>query len=321
MTPTQSDREAAANVAVMCGWSGTIRQDMLNGTCEAIRHEYGEQVALIEAFAAHRIASTAAKDAEIAALKAEVAKARLYADQQFELAEEAGEHLAILEVAHSKLKAEVARLRDRKVEPRPYPYATADGMKYSECYVFDGGSLTVRTGGSDEQNGTGWLYFPEDALELEADRESSKNYWVANLANSELMFLRDTLNTIFPAALTTPAPAASDVEPVAYRYVHLDYAGRKVSRYGSYPERVNGHDPIETHPLYTHPPTDTRRRALPDSAGICAFDLDECTVTIALDNEDEVRALRKALPGKNRVPVTEPRDYRYPPAPKGGSDE
>lgn len=104
---------------------------------------------------------------------------------------------------------------------------------------------------------------------------------------------------------------ASDVELVAYRYVHLDYAGRKVSRYGSHPERVNGHDPIETHPLYAHPPTDTRRRALPDSAGICAFDLDECTVTIALDNEDEVRALRKALPGKNRVrlvvtPTTDP---------------
>ena len=37
-------------------------------------------------------------------------------------------------------------------------------------------------------------------------------------------------------------------EPVAWRYVHLDYAGRKISRYGTHPERVNGHDPIETHP-------------------------------------------------------------------------
>lgn len=41
------------------------------------------------------------------------------------------------------------------------------------------------------------------------------------------------------------------VEPVGFRYVHLDYAGRKVSRYGSHAERVNGHDPIETHPLYS----------------------------------------------------------------------
>ncbi len=40
-------------------------------------------------------------------------------------------------------------------------------------------------------------------------------------------------------------------EPVAFRFVHHDYAGRKVSRYGAYPERVNGNDPIETHSLYT----------------------------------------------------------------------
>lgn len=46
---------------------------------------------------------------------------------------------------------------------------------------------------------------------------------------------------------------AGEAEPVAYRFVHLDYAGRKVSRYGAYPERVNGHDPIEAHPLYEHP--------------------------------------------------------------------
>lgn len=40
------------------------------------------------------------------------------------------------------------------------------------------------------------------------------------------------------------------MQPTAYRYVHNDYAGRKVSRYGSHAERVNGHDPIEVHPLY-----------------------------------------------------------------------
>lgn len=51
----------------------------------------------------------------------------------------------------------------------------------------------------------------------------------------------------------TPATEKA-VEPVAYRFVHLDYAGRKVSRYGSHPERVNGRDPVETHPLYAHPP-------------------------------------------------------------------
>lgn len=40
------------------------------------------------------------------------------------------------------------------------------------------------------------------------------------------------------------------VAPTAYRYVHLDYAGRKISRYGAHAERVNGHDPIEAHALY-----------------------------------------------------------------------
>ena len=43
---------------------------------------------------------------------------------------------------------------------------------------------------------------------------------------------------------------SGELKPVAWRYVHHDYAGRKVSRYGSHAERVNGRDPIETHPLY-----------------------------------------------------------------------
>lgn len=47
----------------------------------------------------------------------------------------------------------------------------------------------------------------------------------------------------------------AEEQPVAYRFVHLDYMGRKVSRYGTHAERVNGHDPIEIHPLYTRPST------------------------------------------------------------------
>lgn len=56
-------------------------------------------------------------------------------------------------------------------------------------------------------------------------------------------------------ASPTPEPVAA-MEPVAYRYVHYDYAGRKVSRFGAYPAQVNGHDPIEVQPLYAHPPAD-----------------------------------------------------------------
>ena len=90
-----------------------------------------------------------------------------------------------------------------EVLPRPYPNATAEGMKYSECFVFDDGSLTVRTSGPWISPGSGWLCFPQDALEPEQDQETGKDYWIANLANSEMIFLRDTLNKIFPA---TPTP-------------------------------------------------------------------------------------------------------------------
>lgn len=60
---------------------------------------------------------------------------------------------------------------------------------------------------------------------------------------------------LIDAALAS-SPAA-EAEPVAFRYVHHDYAGRKVSRYGTHPERVNGHDPIEVHPLYAAPVSPT----------------------------------------------------------------
>lgn len=42
-------------------------------------------------------------------------------------------------------------------------------------------------------------------------------------------------------------------------------------------------------------------RSLPSTAGVCAYDLDECTVTLALDNELEVQTLVTALPAKRRV--------------------
>lgn len=46
----------------------------------------------------------------------------------------------------------------------------------------------------------------------------------------------------------------SAVAPVAYRYVHRNYAGQKINIYGDHPVRVNGALPEETHPLYAHPP-------------------------------------------------------------------
>lgn len=58
----------------------------------------------------------------------------------------------------------------------------------------------------------------------------------------------------YRAALDNHSPDAGGVgEAVAYRYVHLDYMGRRVSRYGVHPTRYNGRDPIESHPLYAAP--------------------------------------------------------------------
>jgi len=67
----------------------------------------------------------------------------------------------------------------------------------------------------------------------------------ANIGDASLGYLAVRIIEAHEAALR----ASTDAAPVAYRYVHLDYMGRKVSRYGTHAERVNGHDPIEVHPL------------------------------------------------------------------------
>jgi hypothetical protein len=69
---------------------------------------------------------------------------------------------------------------------------------------------------------------------------------------------QDALKAIDAALASSPA---AEAEPVAYRYVHLDYAGRKISRYGTHAERVNGRDPIEVHPLYAAPISPTAQQA------------------------------------------------------------
>lgn len=60
--------------------------------------------------------------------------------------------------------------------------------------------------------------------------------------------------------------------------------------------------------------------SLPASAGVCAYDRDECTVTIALDSETEVMALTRALPGKNRVRLCDEATSAPTPAPVSASE-
>lgn len=42
---------------------------------------------------------------------------------------------------------------------------------------------------------------------------------------------------------------------------------------------------------------------LPPDAGICAYDLDECTITLALSNAAEVREAFRMLPDRHRMRV------------------
>lgn len=79
----------------------------------------------------------------------------------------------------------------------------------------------------------------------------SRGEWLHQTDDNELH--QSTLKKMTEEHIAKAAIRAmlDGVEPVGFRYVHLDYAGRKVSRYGSHAERVNGHDPIETHPLYS----------------------------------------------------------------------
>lgn len=57
-----------------------------------------------------------------------------------------------------------------------------------------------------------------------------------------------------PTAWEIAEGLRGELVPVAHRYVHHDYAGRRVSRYGNHAVRVNGHDHIEVHPLYSLTP-------------------------------------------------------------------
>lgn len=48
----------------------------------------------------------------------------------------------------------------------------------------------------------------------------------------------------------------------------------------------------------------------PSRVGICAYDLDECTVTLALDTADDVRAFVAAYPPKSRASLCYDADDR-----------
>lgn len=107
--------------------------------------------------------------------------------------------LPILSAIRPDTRGEADTVTVRK--PRPYPHASSGTGKYAESLHFEEGSLTVQTTGYGNADGYGWLCFNQDFLEPEQG-EDGKHYWIANLAASELIALRDRLNELWPY----PAP-------------------------------------------------------------------------------------------------------------------
>jgi hypothetical protein len=125
--------------------------------------------------------------------------------------------------------SEIERLRGERDQqaPRPYPHWNGAG-KVSEAFVFEGGSLTIKTSGHDP-GGDGHFVFAEDDAEWEQDEESPKVYRIVNVANSELIFIRDKLNEVFPSA--AEATVASQAVRIAELERERDEAARMLDRY------------------------------------------------------------------------------------------
>ena len=71
-------------------------------------------------------------------------------------------------------------------------------MKRSSCFQFVPGVLIVRKEGYGSRNGSGYLTFNEDDIDIHPHDESAGNYIWVLLEESELIALRDFLTKEFP---------------------------------------------------------------------------------------------------------------------------
>jgi hypothetical protein len=79
--------------------------------------------------------------------------------------------------------------------------------KYTPCFVLEHGSLTIYGGGCGMKDGDGYLAVAEDELDWDRD-DDGKSFITVRLTNSDLIFLRDNLNKLFPQPRT-----GDEVEP------------------------------------------------------------------------------------------------------------
>lgn len=71
-------------------------------------------------------------------------------------------------------------------------------MKQLKTLEFVEGTLTIKSRGYGRQNGWGELVFDENQIELRPKEERTGGYAVIEVSYSELVALRDFLNTALP---------------------------------------------------------------------------------------------------------------------------
>src|SRR6202030_1276922 len=85
-------------------------------------------------------------------------------------------------------------------------------MKTSEAFCFHDGSLTVKTTGYGEADGSGYIAFNDEALDYEPHEEDSGTTRFQNVSKDDLVALRDFLNRVFPAPAGAN-PSCPQIEP------------------------------------------------------------------------------------------------------------
>jgi hypothetical protein len=66
------------------------------------------------------------------------------------------------------------------------------GLKHSQVFVFDDGTLTIKMSGHGGADGWGTLSFPEHQVQIE------DGYHAIDIPPTELRALRDFLNLVMP---------------------------------------------------------------------------------------------------------------------------
>lgn len=73
-------------------------------------------------------------------------------------------------------------------------------MKQLKTLAFVEGALTIKARGYGAQNGWGELVFDEGQIDIRPNEEKDGSHAVIEIAHSELIALRDFLNTTLPLA-------------------------------------------------------------------------------------------------------------------------